>query len=209
MEYPMTKLHIAGRALFAVLMLVALSACAVFSQTPLISDSEVTTPLASTFALALYAKGPEGYTYAHDDEPQPFTLTPAGYEAGDKSMTVRFAPIEGDRYLLAVNMQGGNLYGVARVFDNHVLEVHLVLDGEYQAAIRNKLAAAPADVAGAVAISDGGVEIRTRPALDLLIQMLAAGEIGQTPMVGYIAASATDAFPKLIAKEGDGWAVTN
>jgi hypothetical protein len=208
MEIPMTKLHTAGRALFAVLTLLVLSACTVFSQTPLVNDSEVTTPLDPGFALVFYTQGPEGYTKG-DDDPQPFTLTPAGYEAGDKSMTVRFVPLQGNQYLLAANMQGGNLYGVARIFDNHVIEVHLVLDEAYQDAIKAKLASAPADVSGAVAITDAGVEVKSRTALDFLVQMIAAGEIGQTPMIGYIAASASDAFPSAIAKDGDGWAVTN
>ncbi|HWA19873.1 MAG TPA: hypothetical protein VG757_12830 [Devosia sp.] len=204
----MTKLYTAGRALFALLALAALSACTVFSQTPLVSDSEVATPLDPSFALVFYTEEPDGYTKG-DDDPQPFTLTPAGYEAGDKSMTVRFVPLEGNQYLLAVNMQGGNLYGVARIFDNHVLEVHLVLDEAYQDAIKAKLASAPADISGAIAITDAGVEAKTRPALDFLVQMLAAGEIGQTPMIGYIAPSATDPFPSAITKDGDGWSVTN
>jgi hypothetical protein len=204
----MTKLSTVGRALFAVFTLIALSACSIYSEQPLVTDSEVTTPLDSSFALVFYEDGPEGYVKGEDD-PQPFTLTGNSYEAGDKSMIARFVPLEGNQYLLAVDMQGANLYGVGRIFDNHVIEVHLVLDGEYAAAIKTKLASAPADVSSSVSVTDGGVEVKSRPALDLLVQMLQAGEIGEKPMVGYIAASASDAFPSLIAKDGDGWAVTN
>ena len=94
----MTKLHIAGRALFAVLTLVPFRLHCLF-EGALVTESEVSTPLAPIFAMLFHTEKPEGYVDDDEGDPQPFTLKGSTYEADDHTMIVSFVPRSGNQYL--------------------------------------------------------------------------------------------------------------
>jgi hypothetical protein len=205
----MSLLPNAGRALAALAVVTLLSACAVTSKTPLIDAGEATAaPLDQTATVQFYEEqeGNAGvFAKAEDGEPQTFNFKDGAYQATDGSMIVRFAPRTAENsYTIILDIQGANLYGVATVLPNHVLEMHLVLGDNDVPAIKAKLAADPA-LAATVTADEGGIGVADRKGLDIMLGLIEAGEIAAKPMVAYVSSGEGGAFPATIKAEAGGW----
>lgn len=191
-------------ALFGVVILLA--ACTLSSKEKLVTDNEATTPLPQSFAFFTYTDKPEGFIRT-EEAGQVYTLDGKGYASADKTMNVYFVPLEANTYLMAVVAADGSLYGVAHLFDTGVLQIDMVFDTGIEQAIAD--AAAPAPIASALSVSDGGIEVTSREALDFVIGLIAEGKLPTAPLVAYVGETPESPTPASIAKDGDGWKVTN
>jgi hypothetical protein len=195
--------------LLAVAALLLLPACTIVSETPLVSVDE-------TVALAGF---PDGFTVDFYDEdgtdaykrgaaptPMSFAFKDGGYAATDASMGAHFVPRTDGSQLIWVSAADGNMYGIAKLSDNGVLELHMVLDEASAAAFA--AVSMPADIGKDIDTADGGIMVRSRPALDFVIELIATGQIAQAPMVGFVSKPG-EPLPKRLVRDGEGWAVEN
>jgi hypothetical protein len=197
----------AAAHLLALLGIIALLAgCTLSSKEKLVTDEESVTPLPASFAFFTYTDKAGAYVRT-EEAAQVFTLNGKGYANPDGVMSAYFVPLEGNTYLLAASAADGSLYGVAQLFDTGVLEIEMVFDSGLEEAL--VAAAPPADIAAAIKVSEGGIEVTSRDALDFVIALIAEDKLPVAPLVAYVAESADSSTPASISRDGDGWTVTN
>lgn len=199
------------RALASVAAIVGLatllSACVLSSKENLVGSEETVTPLPASFAFFTYTEKPEGFVRT-EEAGQFYALDGKAYVGSDKTMTVHFAPLgTDDTYLMAAVGADGTLYGTARLFDSGVLEIRMVFGEGLEAAL--EAAAAPPDVAAAITVADGGIEVASRAALDFVIALITENKLPTAPLIAYVAATADSPTPASISRDGDGWKVVN
>ena len=164
------------------------------------------TPLPASFAFFGYADKPEGFVRT-EEAGEIFALEGKGYVSADDSMSVYFVPLAGNTYLLAATAAEGSLYGIARLFETGVVEVRMVFDTGLEEAL--VAAAAPAAIAAALEVTDGGIEVSSREALDFVIALIVADKLPTAPLIGYVGATPDSPTPASINRDGDGWKVTD
>lgn len=191
-------------AVFGVVILLA--ACTLSSKEKLVTDTDATTPLPQSFAFFTYTEKPEGIVRT-DEAGQIFTLNGKGYVNPDGTMTAYFVPLEGNTFLLALAAADSSLYGVARLFDDGVLQIDMVFGAGLEQAIAD--AAVPAPVASALTVSDGGIEVTSREALDFVIGLIAEGKLPTAPLIAYVGETAESPTPAAITRDGESWKVVN
>jgi hypothetical protein len=188
----------------AVLLTALLSACLVTSKEALITDDEAVLPFDPAFTMTSYKAGEDGTFTPTDDAPLTFTASGKAYDAGDKSMVVRFSPLEGEgMYLLTITGKDpGAFYGIGQLRDG-IFIIRMILGSGADKAIEAAKTSAPADVAADITASEGGVEVSKRATLDYVVGLLASGTLPADPLVAYLAAAPSAATPKSIVKDGD------
>lgn len=198
----------AAASLCALLGIVALlAACTLSSKEKLIADDEAVTPFSQSFAFFTYTDKPEGFVRT-EEAPQIFALDGKGYTSADGTMTAYFVPLaDDDTYLLAVTAADGSLYGIAELHETGVIEIRMVFDAGLEEALA--AAAAPADIAAAIKVSDGAIEVTSREALDFIVALIAADKLPTAPLIAYIGEAADSPTPAAITRDGDGWKVTS
>jgi hypothetical protein len=185
-----------GLRLLAVAALsIVLAGCVINSAEVLVSEGDMVTPLPDTFVLVPYNEGADGYAPA-DQEVMDFALEGKTYKAGDGSFTAYFEPLDDGTYLIANKAADGVVYGFATYTDN-VLEIDVVLGA----------GAGNPDVQGipGVEVTEGGMVVADRAALDAVIALYQAGKIEMDPMVSYISADPNADFPSTLTRNGEGW----
>lgn len=191
-------------AVFGVLVLLA--ACTLSSKEKLVTDNEATTPLPQSFTFFAYTEKPEGFVRT-DEAGQTFTLNGKGYTNPDGAMAAYFVPLEGNTYLLALSAADGNLYGVANFFDAGVLQINMVFGTGLEQAIAD--AAVPAPIASTLTVSDGGIEVTSREALDFVVGLIAEGKLPTAPLIAYVGETPESPTPATITRDGESWKVVN
>lgn len=191
-------------AVFGVVLLLA--ACTLSSKEKLVTDDEATTPLPQSFAFFSYTEKPEGFVRT-DEAGQTFTLDGKGYVNPDGTMTAYFVPLAGNTYLLAASGADSSLYGVARLFDTGIMQIDMVFGAGLEQAIA--AAAAPTAITSALTVSDGGIEVTSREALDFVIGLIVGGKLPTAPLIAYVGETAESPTPTAITKDGESWKVVN
>lgn len=173
-----------------------LAGCVIISDEMLVTEDEAVTPLPASFAMASYEEDGAGFKRTAET-PMTFSLSGKGYAASSGDMTAYFAALHDNTFLVAMDSDDGIMYGVATYADN-VLEMDVILSDE-------KDEYPHADALPGVDITDDGMHVADRAALDSVIALQQSGELAMTPVVSYVAASIDAAFPATLTRDGEGW----
>ncbi|MBK8085566.1 MAG: hypothetical protein IPK28_18000 [Devosia sp.] len=179
-----------------------LAACTLSSDTDLIATDTLVTPLPAHFSMFPFKL--DGADYAPtDDAPIDYALDGSAYIAGDRSMTIRFAPLGDDTYLIAASGADlGALYGTIRI-DADVVAIRMVFGDGLATAIEAAMATAPAAIVADIAVVDGGIKVGRRETLDYVIGLIEAGALPTSPLVAWIGSDGNARPPARIIADGD------
>ena len=181
-------------------MAFALGGCVISSPEMLLEATEAVAPLPDRFTMHPYAERDDGYRLS-SDSPITYTRTGADYVAGDNSVTLRFAELGGDTYLVAVHGGEANtLYGTVDLHGD-VLLINMVLDEIAPEALRDL----PPEIGGDVLSEEGGIIVSSRAALDHVIAQLRSGTLVTSPLVAWITTDPAATPPARIVNDADGW----
>ena len=201
----------------ALALMFLLAACTISSDTLLVASSEGVTPLPDHFVMFPYEqKASDAYQRSTDD-PASFARDGSQYVSRDMPdtkgpMTVRFLPAGHDAYLMAAILpdEAGAIYGFVR-YTNGVLA--LTPDDATTAALVAARKGATGDALAAlndlsVGAESGAITVKSRAALDYLVNAYAAGHLPLGKLsIAFIAPEAKAKLPKQIVADGDGWKV--
>lgn len=184
---------------------VALSACMIISEQPLVDEAEATTPLPAKTYLFGYEEDGLDALKRNTEAPLDMTLNGKTYASSDGSINAMFVPLdESGNYLMALSGPDGQVYGSAWIKDN-LLAVKIIL-GESGP---NKAIEAEKPFAGGVLdeikVEEGGITVTTREALDYLIGMSREDKLDMAPIVMVFSDSADAGVPARLVRDGAGW----
>lgn len=185
-----------------------LAACTLSSDTDLVAADAPATPLPASFAMFPYKL--EGADYVRtDDAATDYALEGSAYIAGDRSMTIRFIPLEGDTYLMATSgAEPGALYGTVWIKDS-VVAIRMIFGDGLEAAIETATAGAPAAIVADIAVAEGGIKVAKRETLDYVIGLIRDGTLPTSPLVAWIGPDGNATPPARIVADGDGFKVAD
>jgi hypothetical protein len=203
---------VAVRLAVVALATVLLAGCVITSTAPLVTDAESTTPLPASFWFYAYdANDDGGPAYDRSSEgPRAIALEGATYVTDDRTMAIRFVPVEDapDTYVIAIAGSDTNIYGIARYRDRVIAMDVVLKDDDPAKAIAAERARAGADAAALADVSPqdgGGLTATSRAALDYLVQMDLAGRLPMSPLVAYIGDGPDAAVPTHMVAGADGF----
>jgi hypothetical protein len=191
-----------ARLCAALLLPLLLAACTISGPVDLVSEAESVTPLPAAFTFHPYVKQKEGGYALSPDDPMQFTQVGNQYESADGAMAVRFVPLDGDTYALAViGEEREALYGTATLLDE-VLVLRVVLDSGLTAEVADAIGDIPEEIAADLQPQRSGITITRRDSLDFVLSKVHAGSIPTSPLLGWIGADGADP-PAMLQPEAD------
>lgn len=169
----------AAGLLAALLGAALLAGCVVTSEDRLLPEGSGEQLFGPSFTMVAYNDAKGVFNAAKDSPEGDFRFTDGGYVAPDNSMTVSFlpAPDGGDYYMLSIAADDGYMYGTARVGDDGIMELRVVLDGNVE---EDK----PKLPSGAV-VSDGGIQVMTLADLEAIVTLIGTGALSTSPLIAY------------------------
>lgn len=207
------------RVLTAVAVLVvalALAACTISSDKPLLDASEGAAPLPDAFTFFPYQDSPDGYVRS-SDAPASFAHDGNAYVAGSipdakGPLSVTFVPVDEGVFVVAAKTSEdpGIVYGFAR-YDDGVLSIALSPDKDTAAAIDHERKSAMPMGKHAlrgvtISPSTEAITLKSREALDYLAKMYAEGRLPMDKLsVAYIAEDASVEPPSRLVPAGTDW----
>lgn len=181
-----------------------LAACTLSSDTDLVAGDALATPLPESFAIFAYRQ--EGDAWVRTDEAAlDFRREGDAYLAGDRSMTVRFVPLEAQTYLIAARgAEPGALYGTAWI-GGDILAIRMVFDDGLEAAVATLASGLPPDIASDILVTDDGIKVTRRETLDRVIGAIRAHALPMALLVAWIGPDGNAGPPARIIADGEGF----
>ena len=203
----------------ALALALLLAACTISSDTLLVTANEGVTPLPDHFVMFPYEQKDSDAYQRSSDDPASFARDGSQYVSRDMPdtkgpMTVRFLPAGHNAYLMAAILpdEAGAIYGFVR-YTNGVLALALTPDDATTAALVAARKGATGDALAAlndlsVGAESGAITVKSRAALDYLVNAYAAGRLPLGKLsVAFIAPDAKAKLPTQIVADGDNWKV--
>ena len=196
-----------------------LAACTISSDTLLVASGEGVTPLPDHFTMFPYEQKDSDAYQRSTDDPASFARDGNQYVSRDMPdtkgpMTVRFLPAGPHAFLMAAVLPGetGVAYGFVR-YSNGVLSLALSPDDATTTALAAARKGATGDALAAlndlsVGAESGAITVKSRAALDYLVNAYAGGHLPLGKLsVAFIAPDAKAKLPTQIVADGDNWKV--
>jgi len=200
------------QAAFAIVAILCLAACKISSDTPLVSASEIRTPLPAAFNLYTYV--PAGDGSFKRSYSAPFTLQGNAYvwKTSTSTISVSVAPSgkEGEYILLLGSSGTGQNYGFAR-YHQGVLALGVTV-GAATLKTAQGLIESPSTsalFAGAQTLPYDDISLTSRAQLDYLLRLFGQGQLPFDPSDGpaFVAGPGVKA-PSKITPNGNDWILT-
>jgi hypothetical protein len=201
--------------------LLLIAGCTISSDKPLVGSDEGASPLPDSFVFYGYSADKDGQGLVRtNDPPAHFARDGMAYVSTDMTegkgpLTVRFVPIDGKTYLVAIMgpEQPAMLYGFA-AYDDGVLSLALSPKTEAGTALKAAGAGAMPQAKSALAgiafeAGTSAITVNSRAALDYLGQLYIAGKLPmEEPSIGYVALDISTPIPSRLIKSGGTWIKT-